>query len=177
VTKESENYLGLSYPVLLRKISDDGEEYYFAEIPDLPGCMAHGTSPDEAMESLEESKRLWIEERLDQGYPVPEPRDLEEFSGKFVQRLPKVLHRELTIQAKRNGVSLNQYIVSLLSREVGKEELKEELLTEIRAIYEKEFKIPYVLQVLPEADVFSTREQEIQWQWKPSATGYPLYGS
>lgn len=137
MSKDLEYYLGLSYPVLLRKIYDDEEEYYFAEVPELPGCMAHGSTPDEAIESIKESKRLWIEERLEQGYPVPEPRDIEEFSGKFVQRLPKVLHRELTIQAKRNSVSLNQYVVSLLAKAVGKEELREEILEEIRAGFKK----------------------------------------
>lgn len=155
MSKDLEYYLGLSYPVLLRKISEE-EEYYFAEVPELPGCMAHGSTPDEAIESIKESKRLWIEERLEQGYPVPEPRDIEEFSGKFVQRLPKALHRELTIQAKRNSVSLNQYVVSLIAKAVGKEEQKEDLKSELREFFNKIVELTSdSLSVVPEKDLHS----------------------
>jgi hypothetical protein len=42
--------------------------------------------------------------------PIPEPRPEEEYSGKFVVRVPRSLHRELVETAEREGVSLNQYI-------------------------------------------------------------------
>jgi hypothetical protein len=46
---------------------------------------------------------------------VPEPNNVDEFSGKFVLRIPRVLHKSLDREARRQGVSLNQYILHLLS--------------------------------------------------------------
>ncbi|MBQ9413128.1 MAG: toxin-antitoxin system HicB family antitoxin [Oscillospiraceae bacterium] len=43
-------------------------------------------------------------------------RDLEEFSGKFVLRIPRSLHRSLKEAADREGVSLNQYVLYKLAR-------------------------------------------------------------
>jgi hypothetical protein len=52
------------------------------------------------------------------------PRDNREYSGKFIVRVPKSLHRQLDRLADREGVSLNQYLVSELSKVVGTEGAK-----------------------------------------------------
>nr|WP_283805092.1 toxin-antitoxin system HicB family antitoxin [Lentilactobacillus rapi] len=44
---------------------------------------------------------------------MPEPVD-ESFSGRITLRMPKSLHKELTVLAKEENVSLNQYVVALL---------------------------------------------------------------
>jgi predicted RNase H-like HicB family nuclease len=44
-----------------------------AGIPSLPGCVAEGRTPDEALAKLEDVKKLWIEDCLKSGRPVPEP--------------------------------------------------------------------------------------------------------
>ncbi len=113
--KDLAYYLDLPYPVQLSHQSEDDDEYWLAEALDLPGCMADGSSPDEALESLEEAKRLWIETQIEDGYEVPEPTRVHDYSGKFLVRMPKSLHYTLAVQAKREGVSLNQYVTSLLS--------------------------------------------------------------
>ena len=113
--KDLAYYLDLSYPVQLSYQSEDGDEYWLAELLDLPGCMADGSSPDEALESLDEAKRLWIETQIEDGREVPEPAQVHEYSGKFLVRMPKSLHYRLATQAKREGVSLNQYVISILS--------------------------------------------------------------
>jgi len=46
-------------------------------------------------------------------YPLPSSDN--SYSGKLLVRMPKSLHRRLAETAEREGVSLNQYIVSLLS--------------------------------------------------------------
>ena len=66
-------YAALDYPVELSRRDDDGESYWLCEAPDLPGCVADGETPDEAIESLDEAKRLWVEARLEHGCRVPEP--------------------------------------------------------------------------------------------------------
>lgn len=113
--KGLEYYLNLPYPVQLSRQIDDDDEYWFAEILDLPGCMADGVNPNEAMKNLEDAKRLWIETHIEDGYEVPEPAQSHGYSGKFLLRMPKSLHHRLALQAKREGVSLNQHVVSLLN--------------------------------------------------------------
>jgi len=65
-------------------------------------------------EMAEDAKKSWISSRLEKGLEIPEPRN-EDFSGKILLRLAKSLHRTLSNQAKREGVSLNQHILGLLS--------------------------------------------------------------
>ncbi|HHW13347.1 MAG TPA: type II toxin-antitoxin system HicB family antitoxin, partial [Firmicutes bacterium] len=66
--------------------------------------------------NLREAKEAWIDTAKALGRPVPEPqRGLERFSGKFTIRMPKSLHKNLANEAEREGVSLNQYVVYLLS--------------------------------------------------------------
>lgn len=92
--------------------SEDGE--YFITFPDLPGCMSGGRTIAEALKNAEEAKRLWIETTLKRGGAVPEPASA--YSGRLVLRMPKSLHRDLAARARREGVSLNQYLLSLVSR-------------------------------------------------------------
>ena len=108
-------YSALRYPVLLTLVSDDGEEYWAAEFPDLPGCLADGQTPDEAVENATVAKDIWIEAELDAGRAVPEPAGDRDYSGRFVVRMPRSLHRRLALTAQREGVSLNQQVVSRLA--------------------------------------------------------------
>ena len=101
----------LDYPI---EIIPDVEGYV-ALLPDLPGCMSSGETITEAVEGLQEAKDLWIEGMVKAGQPVPPPSEIEEFSGKFVLRIPRSLHRSLDYEAKKQGVSLNQYVLHILS--------------------------------------------------------------
>ncbi len=115
--KNLKEYLQLPYTVILRK-DEDGD--YVARVDELRGCSAHGKTPQEALASLEEAQELWITDCLESGQPVPEPAVEEPLpSGKWVQRVPRSLHRKLSTLAKREGVSLNQLVTSLLSEAVG----------------------------------------------------------
>ena len=55
------------------------------------------------------------------GQTIPEPRHDEDFSGKFVVRVPKSMHRRLSDAAQADGVSLNQWIVAALASALGSE--------------------------------------------------------
>ena len=85
---------------------------------ELRGCMTEADDFDEAARQIRDAMRVWIEDALEAGDAVPEPRGEEKFSGKFFVRLPRSLHRDLVHQAEREGVSLNQYITAVLSRSV-----------------------------------------------------------
>ncbi len=106
-----EYYLSLNYKVEL--YPDDGA--FVAEIPDLPGCITQGDTMEEAVALINEAKHLWLETAINRGISIQEPKNLDEYSGKFLLRMPKSLHARLAGQATDEGVSLNQYVVSLLS--------------------------------------------------------------
>lgn len=120
--KDTKYYLSLPYTVILRR-DEDGD--FVARIAELPGCATHGKSPQEALENLEEVKRAWIEDCLKQGDPIPEPVTEDVMpSGKWLQRVPKTLHRDLIRLAKREDVSLNQLVTSVLSEAAGARKAK-----------------------------------------------------
>ena len=110
--KEMAFYLSLRYPVT---IHSDPESGYVAEIEELPGCMTQAEPIDEAFRAIEDARQLWIKTAYDEGQDIPLPRDMEEYGGKFLVRIPKSLHHALVRAAKREGVSLNQYVTSLLA--------------------------------------------------------------
>ena len=62
----------------------------------------------------EDARTGWIETEYEEGRNIPEP-SFQEYSGKFNVRIPKSLHRALADAAAQDGVSLNQYVVMLLS--------------------------------------------------------------
>ena len=64
-----------------------------------------------------EARELWLECEYDvDPGRIPLPSYPPEYSGKFNVRIPKSLHQLLIDAAERDGVSLNQYVVMLLSR-------------------------------------------------------------
>lgn len=112
IKERVEEYMKLNYKI---EITQSDEGGYFAEIPDLPGCMTTAENFNEINGMIEDAKENWLEERLQKGLPIPSPSKEEEFSGKTMVRMPRSLHRKLSEQAKNENVSLNQYIVHLLS--------------------------------------------------------------
>lgn len=124
VEKTLIDYYSVDYPALVRKIPEAEGGGWIAEIIELPGCMADGETPDEAMLNLNEAKKCWIDVALKRGQdiPVPSPSFMDEevYSGKFTLRIPKFLHRQLAQTAKNEGVSLNQYIQTLIAFNFGK---------------------------------------------------------
>jgi predicted HicB family RNase H-like nuclease len=82
--------------------------------------MSEGDTAEEALAMIQEAMELWLEVSLEEGIPIPEPRPDEDYSGKFVVRVPRSLHRELVDEAQRQGASLNQFINAALARSVGR---------------------------------------------------------
>jgi predicted RNase H-like HicB family nuclease len=105
-------YLGVRYPIQIREQEGGG---FFATVPDLPGCIAQGESLGEALDALKENREAWIREAYESGREIPLPEDKRSFSGKFIVRLPRSLHAQLVQAADREGVSLNQYVLTILA--------------------------------------------------------------
>ena len=51
------------------------DQVFIAEVPELPGCQAHGKSQQEALANANEAIELWIETAREFGDPVPEPKE------------------------------------------------------------------------------------------------------
>jgi predicted RNase H-like HicB family nuclease len=105
------HYLGLQYRIEL--VEDEGA--WVASNPDLPGCASFGPEPDAAVKSLAEVRRLWLEGQLASGNKIPEPSGDERYSGKFVLRIPKSMHRLAEMRARHEGVSLNALVTNILA--------------------------------------------------------------
>jgi predicted RNase H-like HicB family nuclease len=107
------------YPANVFWSEDD--QGFIATAPDLPGCSAFGESQTEALGELEQAVEAWIEAAKAAKNPIPEPsRPAVEAlpSGKLLVRMPVSLHATLSREANSENVSLNQYIVFLLTTAV-----------------------------------------------------------
>lgn len=62
----------LNYEIILYYWSGE-DEVFVAEVPELPGCMAHGNTQEEALANAKEAMQLWIDTAREFGDPVPEP--------------------------------------------------------------------------------------------------------
>ena len=148
--KDLKYYMNLPYKIEIRAIPKAEGGGYVARLPELGRftLAGDGDTPEEAIRSLNEIKEIMFNEWLEQGISIPEPEaeqhDIEEFSGKFVIRIPKYLHCNLSSYARKNGVSLNQLVATLLAEALERKRhvsLFREILTEIKKIKKCVFKI------------------------------------
>lgn len=60
------------YEIILYWSNED--EIFIAEVPELPGCMAHGKTQEDALKNANDAIQLWIDTAREFGDPVPEPK-------------------------------------------------------------------------------------------------------
>lgn len=126
--KNAKSYLRLPYARILIPEPEGG---CFAEILEFPGCIAEGETPDEAFHNLESVAESWIESCLEQGQDIPSPLANHSYSGKIALRLPRDLHRQAAYKAQRDGVSVNQALVTAIAAWVGADNLLERIARNI----------------------------------------------
>jgi antitoxin HicB len=113
-----EDYLKLPYHIEIIYDNDEENPGWVARVKELPGCITQGETFEELGEMIEDAMRGWIGVALEDGISIPEPAPDEDYSGKFVVRLPRSLHRQLAETAEQEGVSLNQLVNVALARAV-----------------------------------------------------------
>jgi predicted RNase H-like HicB family nuclease len=64
------------YPIVVFHTPSDG--LWVAKVPDLPGCSAHGETPEEAVKEVRIAMGGWLEVAREIGRPIPEPSNYEE---------------------------------------------------------------------------------------------------
>jgi len=110
-----------AYPFEIRPLTADEGGGYLIAYPDFAECIADGETVDEAIANGQEALAATIATLTAKGFPVPAPGGGGLASGKFVARVPKTLHAQLTIRAKAEGVSLNALVVSFLAEGLGRQ--------------------------------------------------------
>ena len=98
-------------------VEDKDEGGFVVSYPDLPGCITCGENCRKCGGgNALDAKKAWLEAALEDGVEIHEPDSLEDYSGQFKLRIPRSLHRSLAEHSQREGISMNQYCVYLLSR-------------------------------------------------------------
>jgi antitoxin HicB len=104
------------YPILLRKLSEAEGGGYLAEFPDLPGCMADGATPEEALLESQGALKSYLASAKKHADKLPAPTE-----SVWRQRAPKAYTIACRyIQAEREGVSFNTLVISMLSEGLGR---------------------------------------------------------
>ncbi len=114
-------YLKLPYTIKISYDNDPENPGWVAQVAELPGCLTQADTFEELGAMVQDAMRSWFEAALALGNPIPKPVVDEEYSGKFVVRLPRSLHRQLAETAEREGVSLNQLVNVALAQMVGQQ--------------------------------------------------------
>jgi predicted HicB family RNase H-like nuclease len=113
--KSVQDYLSLPYNYIIQPMHDQSGNYFYGRVLELDGCQSTGETFLDAYHSLCEAMKGYIETKIDNGFEIPEPTQSNDYSGKFVIRIPKSLHFRLSVEAEKEGISLNQYALYKLS--------------------------------------------------------------
>ena len=102
----------MKYPYTVYRTKVEDHTFWAAESPVLPGCVAQGETIEEALAQLEVNEREWLETAKEYGFDIPEipVEELEIYSGKFTVRVAPNVHKQTAELAKKQGISLNQYV-------------------------------------------------------------------
>jgi antitoxin HicB len=62
------------YEIVIRPLTEAEGAGFLATVPELPGCMSDGESPQEALENVFDAILCWMEAAREMGRPIPEPK-------------------------------------------------------------------------------------------------------
>ena len=111
-----DDYMSLPYNKIIQEMNDESGHYFYGRVMELDGCQSTGDTIEELYDNLREAMEGYIEVKIENHLPIPEPVNVEKFSGRFVVRLPKSLHQRLTLEAESEGISLNQLALYKLAQ-------------------------------------------------------------
>ena len=111
------------------KFSDE-DHGFIATIPGIKALSAFGAQREKALSELKIAAEVYFKALEEAGKPLPLPEKVVSYSGQIRLRMPKNLHASLSNEAEDEGISLNTYIVTLLSER----HIEKKLLIKIEAI-------------------------------------------
>jgi antitoxin HicB len=106
----------LKYKLEINWSPDD--DVYVVKAPELPGCVTHGDTMDEAYAKAKEAITAYLSSLEKRKLPIPKPLSEKKFSGKIPLRIDPILHRDLAIRAGIEGTSVNKFIEAKLKKAV-----------------------------------------------------------
>lgn len=103
----------MKYGFVISRRQANGVSFWVAE-SELDGVLGQGDTIEEALSELEENENAWIAVSEECGDPIPEPKIEELQLGPKVLsvRLPRSIHKDMSDNAQKEGISLNQYIAN-----------------------------------------------------------------
>ena len=108
------------YPFEIRPLTAAEGGGFLISYPDFSECISDGETVEEAIANGREALSGMITALEALGQPVPAPNSGGVASGKFVARVPKTIHAQLTTRAKAEGVSLNTLVLTFIAEGLGR---------------------------------------------------------
>ncbi len=126
----------MRYPYSVVFTKEGTDVYWVAKSACLKGCIGVGEIPDEAVKELEENETAWLESAEDLGIDIPAVPVEEEvgFSGRFSLRVSPTVHRNAAEAAKREGISLNQFINDAIVNYIAENKASEYISTHVAMV-------------------------------------------
>ena len=102
----------MKYPFNVYQTKVEEHIFWIAESPMLNGCVGQGETADEALKELELNEEEWLVTAKEFGIEIPDipVEQINEYSGKFTVRVAPYVHQKAAEMAKKQNVSLNQYV-------------------------------------------------------------------
>lgn len=110
------------YPFEIRPLSEEEGGGFLISYPDFAECISDGETVEAALKNGQEALEATIAALKSKAMPVPAANSGGIASGKFVARVPKTIHAQLTTRAKVEGVSLNTLVVTFIAQGLGRKE-------------------------------------------------------
>ena len=110
------------YPFEIRPLTADEGGGFLISYPDFSDCISDGETVEETLKNGQDALKATIATLKSKALSVPTPNSGRIASGKFVARVPKTIHAQLTTRAKSEGVSLNTLVVTFIAQGLGRKE-------------------------------------------------------
>lgn len=99
--------------------TEDGSISWGASFPDVECVVGGGDTPEEAVKEAYENLSIYLSDKKVAELPATPSPYFKEYSGRFLLRISKKLHRDLTIYAEKEALSLNAFCAETLARAIG----------------------------------------------------------
>ena len=109
----------IDYPFEIKPLSDEDGGGFLISYPDFAECISDGETVGEAIANGSDALQATIAALRANKLPVPQPGSGGVASGKFVARVPKTIHAQLTMRARSEGVSLNARVLTFIAQGLG----------------------------------------------------------
>ncbi|MFW6313926.1 MAG: type II toxin-antitoxin system HicB family antitoxin [Spirochaetota bacterium] len=111
------------------------DDAYIGRCLEFSSLGGHGESAQEALSEIESVVAESVQWMLEDGETPPEPLGSATFKGNILFRTTPETHRELSTRAQEAGVSLNQYLQSLIQRQLAAASVEQEVHELSQAVY------------------------------------------